>query len=1187
LLDGMDTITKEAIENLSEADQRALFSYFGDLQNRRPGSTLRDINNLGQVHNAAEGADYAKFADHFAESGLDVTGPTMRQRFYGASTADEAVAGRSAVDDLFESPVSPSTADPLDNAPPTVRVTDDVDGRTVRAETENPRGLDDLSDDPPTTARSGEDPGDDIARTSDDAPARTGDRNPDTTDTVRTTDNTPARTNNGNPDTNNNARPRDNTSTSTARNDPDATADTVRASDDTLRADADTLRTSDDTPVRPVRNDPDATADTVRASDDTLRADADTIRTGDDAPVRTTSNDPNTASARNAGDASDPNGPFVGLDERLGPEFRGALDEDSATPARVRGDAADPNGPFVGLDERLGPEFRGALDGDAATPAARTTDTPEDTFRPATSDGPDTARVDAGPSDWKADLENVGDVTVVGPDGVSRRLNFGERRGRGVSAAVYKDGDEAGSVLRVREYDDVSVYNRINDDVGRGKMQSVLDENPDADFVRLAEMRGQVRVESSSDPQLNGKMVEFVEEVESTAFARIANQDGIPTEGQLVAMDQAKRLLNRNGLVWTDGHYKNFDLVPAQVPGRPDVHQVVIFDTGHVYPVRGDSPFQQWENARTIQREFAVPPDEFVRDLNSVNSGGPANRLVRQKRLNDIHRDHSGMINRGDLPPGMSEDHHFGGAPHIGAERPLYRDIASLDADAADQRYFEHTGKRPPSPPEPDGADLAREAEPIRISMTPPADPPAANTPVARSSGVPDGDETLDVDVADTNVGRNFDDEATLDVDDVNAGAGRNFDDEATLDVDVADTNVGRNAGGDTTRFDNSDLDTLGNNTLRLDDPDLPGPWAPASDDLRNWETPDGVMVTDEAMLGQGNFADVHRLLGPDGAPSGSVRKHFDVNTGTGDTHLLAQQQGRVRASAEGSNQLQRADVLQAELRHVDAQNGTIIQREVNADLPAGVTRETVVEDIVRERGAGPLDEVESEGVARMFKKLNENEIAMEDPNLGNIFLREIPGSDTPVRAGVLDQDRIISKEEFGLLDHVDTNTPTPTNGIITKSEADELGLDLDSGLWEETTYMGQPVYESRTNIGDFKNVWEEREFSYFRTLQREGRTTAEIADISVDGLLPTPKAFNYYTMIEKGWLKYEPGVGFSSGTMDIKAAARELPDLPEVLHLTPGDEWQNAAQGPRADLNNRGPAPYEYSYDEELRLAA
>ena len=921
----------------------------------------------------------------------------------------------------------------------------------------------------------------------------------------------------------------------------DATADTARVGDDTLRADADALRTGDNTPVRTARNDPDATADTVRASDDTLRADADTLRTGDNAPVRTASNDPN------------------------------------AAPARTTGDAADPNGPYVGLDERLGPFYRDALDDDAATPASRSVDSTD-----RTQVFPEAPR--ATTADWKTDLDGAGEVTVVGRDGAQRNINIGELRGKGATAAVYGIGGEEGSDLwRIR--DAGSTFSAVNDDVGRAKMKNVLDQNPDVDFVRLADQKEQIRVASSSDARLNGKIIERVEAVASTAHARIAAQGGIPTEGQLVAMDQAKRLFNREGLVWTDGHFKNFDLVPMQVPGRPDVHQVVIFDTGHVYPVSGGTPFQKWQNARKFQKEFAVPPDEFVTSLVG-ETNTRSHRRLRRNRLNDIHNDYKGLINREELPPGMSEEHHFGGAPHTGAERPFYREIAAMDADAADRRFFEHTGKRPPPPPEPDGADLAREMEPIRISMRPPTDPPATNTPVAGSSRVPDGEETLTIDVADSNVGRNFDDEVTLDVDDVNAGAGRNFDDEATLDVDAADTNVGRNASGDTTRFDNSDLDALGNDTLRLDDPDLPGPWAPASDDLRNWETPDGAMVTDETMLGQGKFADVHRLLGPDGAPSGSVIKRYDVNTGNGDSHLFPQQQGRVRASEEGSKQLQSADVLQAELRHVDAQNGTIIQREVNADLPAGVTRETVVEDIVRERGAGPLGEVESEGVARMFKKLNENEIAIEDPNSGNIFLREMSGSDTPVRAGVLDQDRIISKEEFGILDHVDTDTPKPTNGIINKSEADELGLDLDSGLWQETTYMGQPVYESRTNIGDFKNVRADRETSYFRTLRREGKSNAEILELSTDGLLATPKAFNYYTMIEKGWLKYEPGVGFSSGMMDIKAAAKEFPDLPEVLHLTPGAEWQNAVPTSRVDPNGAAPTQHEYGYDE-LPLAA
>ncbi len=146
--------------------------------------------------------------------------------------------------------------------------------------------------------------------------------------------------------------------------------------------------------------------------------------------------------------------------------------------------------------------------------------------------------------------------------------------------------------------------------------------------------------------------------------------------------------------------------------------------------------------------------------------------------------------------------------------------------------------------------------------------------------------------------------------------------------------------------------------------------------------------------------------------------------------------------------------------------------------------------------------------------------------------------------------------------------------------------MEIDSPLWEETTYMGQPVYESTINIGEFKNVWMKREMNYYRELQAEGKTHEQIAKISADGFLPTPKAFNYYTMIKKGWLKYEPGVGFSSGMMDIKAAVKELPDLPKVLHLTPGAEWQNAQPTSRVDPGGATPAIHEYGYDE-LPLAA
>ena len=62
--------------------------------------------------------------------------------------------------------------------------------------------------------------------------------------------------------------------------------------------------------------------------------------------------------------------------------------------------------------------------------------------------------------------------------------------------------------------------------------------------------------------------------------------------------------------------------------------------------------------------------------------------------------------------------------------------------------------------------------------------------------------------------------------------------------------------------------------------------------------------------------------------------------------------------------------------------------------------------------------------------------------------------------------------------------------------------------------------------------------------------------------MLATPKAFNFFTMIELKWINWEPGRGFFSGHLDLGTVVRELPDLPEVLHLPAGAEWDAIRTG-------------------------
>ena len=99
LLGNLDSLDKSIIDALTPDQQKDLFSYFGDLQQRRPGNSSRDTNNLGRTHNLDEANDYSKFVDHFENEGVIVSGDTIRRKLdSGLDNTSET----NSLDDLFQ-----------------------------------------------------------------------------------------------------------------------------------------------------------------------------------------------------------------------------------------------------------------------------------------------------------------------------------------------------------------------------------------------------------------------------------------------------------------------------------------------------------------------------------------------------------------------------------------------------------------------------------------------------------------------------------------------------------------------------------------------------------------------------------------------------------------------------------------------------------------------------------------------------------------------------------------------------------------------------------------------------------------------------------------------------------------------------------------------------------------------------
>ena len=364
----------------------------------------------------------------------------------------------------------------------------------------------------------------------------------------------------------------------------------------------------------------------------------------------------------------------------------------------------------------------------------------------------------------------------------------------------------------------------------------------------------------------------------------------------------------------------------------------------------------------------------------------------------------------------------------------------------------------------------------------------------------------------------------------------------------------------------------------------LLGPdWVADAASGRRWSSPVGDLRKADGRLGRGAYGDVHRLLDDAGQSTGYVAKEYGKNTGYSAPHLDdARRVGRARATAVGSDNLEKAGVLQADLYHVDPRTGFIVQREVGRLTPPGVKGEVIIEDLLERGNISTLSPQRSEAVVDVIDDLNKTGIAIEDPNKGNLFLREFNAADRSPVAGVLDQDRIIGANEFAALEHLEYESR-----FLKESVARENNLVINDEFWRPANVGGEAGYESLINLDEFRNVRNGSETRYFRLLQKTGLSFDEISKIGNGRVfLADVKAFNYYTLIEKGWIKFEPGVGFSSGYLDLGTVVRRFPELPETLHLPAGTQWD--ALRSRGEIRSlRPPRRHAMFHAPSLPLAA
>lgn len=194
------------------------------------------------------------------------------------------------------------------------------------------------------------------------------------------------------------------------------------------------------------------------------------------------------------------------------------------------------------------------------------------------------------------------------------------------------------------------------------------------------------------------------------------------------------------------------------------------------------------------------------------------------------------------------------------------------------------------------------------------------------------------------------------------------------------------------------------------------GRFIPADETGKRWLHNGGELRAEDQPFAQGGFANASRLTNAatGEANTGLVLKDYTSDTGKygkGGRHhdpdnplTEGLQKKLVEDTVHGASRLKDANILQAEIVDYGFKKGGgwVIQREIGRNLPDGVKQEQVLFDRLRE---GRLGRQENEAVAELFEKLDRADIAWEDPNRGNIFLRT--HTDGRVEAGILDTDRI------------------------------------------------------------------------------------------------------------------------------------------------------------------------------------
>ncbi|MFC3228342.1 hypothetical protein ACFOGJ_13955 [Marinibaculum pumilum] len=255
-------------------------------------------------------------------------------------------------------------------------------------------------------------------------------------------------------------------------------------------------------------------------------------------------------------------------------------------------------------------------------------------------------------------------------DGEDLSLRLGDFINDGRTNAVMDLPDFPELVARAsKQRDAPGLGNELAFDVfGRKALE---DAKLDPNLVGVPKQRGFYRRLE------DGGIIEIVDRFKGEpAGAMLRKQGGKFTRGQAVAIEVAKRALNKAGLVWSDGHPGNFAFLP--LPGS-DRWRVVIFDPGGILPARGTTLADRARQARSMQLFLSSPDPVDLRRYQGNQMLGMqafAGKFEDKfKRFIDLDAVEAVVDH-----PGVPLDRRFGAptTPRLELSQPLIRDAAKM-----------------------------------------------------------------------------------------------------------------------------------------------------------------------------------------------------------------------------------------------------------------------------------------------------------------------------------------------------------------------------------------------------------------------------------------------------------------------------------------------------------------------------